>query len=530
MVLSKRNILIGITGGIAAYKICNLIRLYKKAGANVRVVVTPNALNFVTKLTLQTLSGNEVYVDNFEIDEYKPEHIALTESDIFVIAPASANTIGKIANGICDNLLLSTACAFSKPILIAPAMNENMWKNPFVQENLKKLKDNGYQIIEPETGFLACGTNGIGRMKEPEEIFEKTVEILSEKETLKGKRFLITAGGTREKIDPVRYITNSSSGKMGLALADCAFKMGAEVTLVSTFKVDKPYKNIVAPTALEMEKAVKENLEGQDCVIMAAAVSDYRVESVSEQKMKKKGGEVTLKLVENPDILQEICKATPLCHSVTFPPQVGQMTAALSPRPLWEREKPCLSRQAKATDSGEGAFSFVYSGVTNLRETSADLNTPLPPSGTSPAGGADVHRDFWASQESGCANLAPEAFAPPAGEMSRSDKGGYHENPITSDFSSNPLREKTQLSPLTPHAPLIIGFCAESENLIENAKTKIQKKGCDYLIANDISRKDIGFNTDENEVYIIDKNLNINHIEKDTKLTIAKRILEEIFE
>ena len=306
--LTNKNILIGITGGIAAYKICNLIRLYKKAGANVRVVLTPNALNFVTKLTLQTLSGNEVYVDNFEIDEYKPEHIALTESDIFVIAPASANTIGKIANGICDNLLLSTACAFSKPILIAPAMNENMWKNPFVQENLNKLKNNGCQIIEPETGFLACGTNGIGRMKEPEEIFEKTVEILSEKQILKGKKFLITAGGTREKIDPVRYITNSSSGKMGLALADCAFKMGAEVTLVSTFKAEKPYKNIITPTALEMERAVKENLEGQDCVIMAAAVSDYRVENISEQKIKKQGGEMTLKLVENPDILQEICR------------------------------------------------------------------------------------------------------------------------------------------------------------------------------------------------------------------------------
>ena len=389
--LTNKNILIGITGGIAAYKICNLIRLYKKAGANVRVVLTPNALNFVTKLTLQTLSGNEVYVDNFEIDEYKPEHIALTESDIFVIAPASANTIGKIVNGICDNLLLSTACAFSKPILIAPAMNENMWKNPFVQENLNKLKNNGCRIIEPETGFLACGTNGIGRMKEPEEIFEKTVEILSEKQILKGKKFLITAGGTREKIDPVRYITNSSSGKMGLALADCAFKMGAEVTLVSTFKAEKPYKNIITPTALEMERAVKENFEGQDCVIMAAAVSDYRVENVSEQKIKKQGGEITLKLVENPDILQEICR-----------------------------------------------------------------------------------------------NKLPQ--------------------------------------------PLIIGFCAESENLIENAKTKIQKKGCDYLIANDISRKDIGFNTDENEVYIIDKNLNINHIEKDTKLNIAKRILEEIFE
>ena len=387
--LENKNILIGITGGIAAYKICTLIRLYRKAGANVRVVLTPNALNFVTKLTLQTLSNNEVYVDNFEIDEYKPEHIALTEADIFVIAPASANTIGKIANGICDNLLLSTACAFSKPILIAPAMNENMWNNPFVQENMSKLKKHGYHIVEPETGFLACGTNGVGRMKEPEEIFDRTAAIFSENKKLKGKKILITAGGTREKIDPVRYITNASSGKMGLALADNAYRMGADVTLISTFKADKPYKNIVTETALEMEKAVKENLSNQDCVIMAAAVSDYRVENCAENKIKKQGNKLTLELVENPDILKSICK--------------------------------------------------------------------------------------------------------------------------------------------TPNK-IICGFCAESENLLENAKAKIQKKGCDFLIANDISRKDLGFNTDENEVYIIDKSLNIKHIEKDTKENIARRILEEIFE
>lgn len=468
--LKNKNILIGITGGIAAYKICPLIRLYKQAGASVRVVVTPNALNFVTKLTLQTLSCNEVYVDNFEIDEFKPEHIALTEADIFVIAPASANTIGKIANGICDNLLLSTACAFSKPILVVPAMNENMWNNPFVQDNLSKLKSHGYNVLEPESGFLACGANGVGRMKEPDEIFDKTIEILTSScpsdtivrsvsgvtsdlhltgscptenpltagegiHKLKGKKILITAGGTREKIDPVRYITNASSGKMGIALADNAYKMGAEVTLISTFKVEKPYKNIVADSALEMEKAVKENLATQDCVIMAAAVSDYRVENISEQKIKKgtphpqplshKGrGEddfdtdpfanpqgtrkencLTLKLVENPDILKEIC---------------------------------------------------------TMRLTPSRISSTLI-----------------------------------AGEV---------------------------------NVPIIAGFCAESENLLENAKAKIQKKGCDFLIANDISRKDIGFNVDKNEVYIIDKSLNIKHIEKDTKENIAKRILEEIFE
>ena len=390
--LENKTILVGITGGIAAYKICSLIRLYKKAGANVRVVLTPSALNFVTKLTLQTLSNNEVYVENFEVDEYKPGHISLCDdADIFVIAPATANTISKIANGICDNLLLSTASAFKKTFLLAPAMNTGMWENEFVQENIQKLQTKGCHILNPESGFLACGTNGTGRMVEIEDIFDKTVELLLNKQVLKGKKILITAGGTKEKIDPVRYISNCSSGKMGIALADCAYEMGAEVTLVSTFGVNKPYKNIVTESAQEMEIAVKENLHTQNCVIMAAAVADYRIKNYSEQKMKK-GIEdnLTLELIKNPDILKEIST---------------------------------IDSKAK-----------------------------------------------------------------------------------------------------------IVGFCAESENLLENAKIKIQKKGCDYIVANDISRKDIGFSSDMNEVYILDKNLKISHIERDTKLNIARQILEKIFE
>ncbi|MBR6126812.1 bifunctional phosphopantothenoylcysteine decarboxylase/phosphopantothenate--cysteine ligase CoaBC [bacterium] len=396
LTLKNKSILIGITGGIAAYKVCSLIRLYKKAGADVRVVVTPNALNFVTKLTLQSLSQNEVYVESFDMEEYKPEHIALTDSDIFVIAPASANTISKIANGICDNLLLTTACAFKNPILLVPAMNTNMWENPFVQENLNKLREKGYNVLEPDSGFLACGDTGVGRMREIEDIFDKTIEIFMRNKPLFGKKILITAGGTKEKIDPVRYITNCSSGKMGIALAENAADMGAEVTLVSTFKSEGNYTNIVAETAREMEKVVKDNLFDNDCVIMAAAVADWRAENYSAEKMKK-GDEdtLTIKMVKNPDILKEICG----------------------------------------------------------------------------------------------------------------------------------MRESIQGKDL----PLIVGFCAESENLIENAKTKIQKKGCDFIVANDISRKDIGFNSDENEVYIIDKELSINKLEKNTKHNIAKNILEEVF-
>ena len=389
--LKGKTILIGITGGIAAYKICSLIRLYKKSGANVRVVVTPKALNFVTKLTLQSLSQNEVYVELFEMDEYKPEHIALTEADIFVIAPASANTISKIANGICDNLLLSTACAFTKPMLIVPAMNTGMWNNSFVQKNIKKLCSAGYHILEPDDGFLACGTNGVGRMREVEEIYDKTIEILYKEKPLLGKKILITAGGTKEKIDPVRYITNLSSGKMGIALAQNASQMGADVTLVSTFPVKGSFENIVAETAVEMESVVKSNFSDQDYVIMAAAVADYRAAEYSEQKIKKTDDDsMTIKLIKNPDILSEIC------------------------------------------------------------------------------------------------------------------------------------------SMRTGKKPVIIGFCAESENLIENAKTKIQKKGCDYIVANDISRRDIGFDSEENEVYIIDKSLNTKNLEKNSKSIIAGQILENI--
>lgn len=392
MTLSQKTVLIGITGGIAAYKICELIRMYKRAGANVKVITTPNAMNFVTELTLATLSQNEVFTDNFDIKDYKPEHISLCdEGDILVIAPATANTISKIANGICDNLLTSITCAFDKPVIIAPAMNTNMWNNKFVQENILKLKNNGYIITEPESGYLACGTSGQGRLCSLETIYNKTVETLSITEKLKGKKIVITAGGTIEKIDPVRYISNFSSGKMGIALADSAYRMGADVELISTFKPDKPYKITTAQSAREMSEAVNTSLNEADCVIMAAAVADYRVENYQEQKMKKTAEDkISLNLVKNPDILKEI----------------------------------------------------------------SNKNTGVK----------------------------------------------------------------------------IVGFCAESENLIENAKTKIKNKGCDFLIANDISRKDIGFSSDENEVYIIDRDLNIKYLEKDTKENIAKQILEFIFE
>lgn len=389
--ISGKTVLIGITGGIAAYKICELIRMFKRQNANVRVICTPNALNFVTKLTLQNLSQNEVGIEEFEIPDFRPEHISYAdEADIMVIAPATANTIGKIANGICDNLLTSVVSAFEKPVLIAPAMNCNMWQNEIIQGNIEKLRKCGYEILEPETGFLACGTEGVGRLCSLEKIFDRTVEILNSKKKLSFKKIVITAGGTIENIDPVRYISNYSSGKMGIALADAAFNQGAEVVLVTTVDVTRGYKVIKVKSALDMQQAVNNEFDTADCVIMAAAVADYRAKNIAGQKMKKtSANEITLELVKNPDILKEIsaCKTT----------------------------------------------------------------------------------------------------------------------------------------------QKVVGFCAESENLIQNAKEKIKNKGCDFLVANDISRSDIGFSSDYNEVVIFNKNGIAKRLERAEKTKIAEQILEVIY-
>lgn len=390
--LNGKTILVGITGGIAAYKICELIRKFKKNGANVKVVATPNSLNFVTKLTLQNLSQNEVYVQEFDVKNWKPEHISLAdEADVMVIAPATANTISKIAQGIADNLLTSIACAFSKKMIIAPAMNCNMWNNPIIQENISKLKSLGVEFLEPESGFLACGYIGKGRLCSIDKIYDSVVESLNYSQKLKGKKVVVTAGGTIEDIDPVRYISNYSSGKMGYAIAKSARDMGAEVVLITTKSFEGPFKIVNVKSAIDMQKALDDEFETSDIVIMAAAVADYRVKNYSEQKMKKTAEDnLTLELVKNPDILKGLCE------------------------------------------------------------------------------------------------------------------------------------KKT--------SQIVVGFCAESENLLENAKEKIQKKGCDFLVANDISRKDIGFSSEDNEVTILDKNGNLKRIEKASKNVIARKILEYIYE
>lgn len=391
--LTNKNILIGITGGISAYKICSLIRLFKKNNANVKVVVTENALNFVTKTTLETLSQNKIYVDEFNNDTWKPIHIELSEwADIFVVAPASANTVAKIACGICDNLLTSTICAYNKKLVVVPTMNCNMWNNTIVQQNISKLKElENMYILNPNSGFLACGVNGDGRMAEPEEIFDFIVDLLNDNKFLSGKKFIVTAGGTKEPIDPIRCITNHSSGKMGIAMADEIHRAGGEVLLITTVSVNKPYKVIRVNTTVDILNEVKNNINEDMNVVMTASISDYRVENVSDQKIKKENnGELVLKLVQNPDVLKEIVKI-------------------------------------------------------------------------------------------------------------RTDK------------------------------QKIIGFCAETENVVENAIKKIKSKNLDYIVANDVSRKDIGFNVDYNEVVLIDKDCKQVKIDRDTKHNISRKVLENIF-
>ena len=389
--LTGKKILIGITGTIAAYKICELIRLFKKNGADVKIIATPNALNFVTKTTLETLSQNPLYIEQFNIEEFKPEHIALSDdTDIFIIAPISANTISKITHGICDNLLTSVYCAYKKPIIAAPCMNTNMWENCAIQKNIQTLKERGITIIEPSSGFLACGAEGKGRLADINLIFEAAKKILLPEQILKGKKIIITAGGTKEDIDPVRYIGNYSSGKMGIAIADNAFKFGAEVVLISTVDVKKEYKVINVKTAEEMYNAVKCEFTDAYSLIMAAAVSDYKIANKSDKKIKKTGKSLTLELIENPDILKEISS----------------------------------------------------------------------------------------------------------------------------------IKKENQI---------VVGFCAETDNIIENAKEKIKKKHCDFICANDVSKKDTGFSSNFNELYIINKELNIYHIEKTDKQTAAYKVIELIY-
>jgi len=312
MDLTGKNIVLGVTGGIAAYKSAEVVSRLRHSGANVHVIMTKNATEFVSPLTFQTLSSNQVVTDTFAAPEYwNVEHVALAKlADIFVIAPATANILAKMANGIADDMLSTTVLATKAPVLVAPAMNTGMWTAPATVQNVKTLRERGVFIVGPDSGILACGDSGAGRMSEPEEIVLKIGELICRRKDLSGMKVLVTAGATRERIDPVRFISNDSSGKMGFALAEAARDRGAEVTLVKGFTtapLPVGIKTVEAESALDLLKIMKKEALKQDILIQAAAVADYRPAAVSKTKMKKKAGEpVTITLTENPDIAKTV--------------------------------------------------------------------------------------------------------------------------------------------------------------------------------------------------------------------------------
>lgn len=393
--LKDKNIVLGVTGGIAVYKAADLVSKLIKQGANVEVIMTEAAMEFVNPLTFQTMSVNPVHTGMFnKIEKFDVEHISLAQkADVILIAPATANTIGKIANGIADNLLTTVVMASKAKVIFAPAMNTNMYNNPIVQENIKKLNNLGYKFVEPGVGRLACGDYGAGKMAEPSDIVEYVVSSFVKKDLL-GKKFLITAGPTIEPIDPVRYITNHSSGKMGYSLAKCALDRGAEVTLISgptSLKAPKGVNLVNVKTTEEMFAAVGQYFDLCDVLIKSAAPSDYKPEHINTEKIKKKDGKddnIDLHLVRNPDIAQ------------------------------------------------------------------------------------------------------------------------YYGNKKTNQ--------------------VVIGFAAETNNIIEHAKRKIKKKNFDFIVANDVTKEGAGFRSDTNIVTIIDNKGKLNSLPLMDKKGVANIILDKI--
>lgn len=392
--LKNKTVVIGVSGGIAVYKVCDVVSRLKKLGVNVHVIMTKSATEFVTPLTFQSLSQNYVVCDMFEEPKtWDVEHISLAKkADVFLIAPATANIIGKMACGISDDMLSTTVMATKAKVLIAPAMNTNMYENPIVQRNIDTLRALNYEFIEPESGRLACGDIGKGKLATPENIVEAVVDALTKKQDLEGKKIIITAGPTVEAIDPVRYITNRSTGKMGYAIAKEACDRGAEVTLVSGPTKLEPPKNlkkfIRTESAKDMYEAVINNLDENDVIIKSAAVADYKPKDYCDKKIKKSDDDLVIKLDRNKDIAYEIGK---------------------------------------------------------------------------------VKRD-----------------------------------------------------------KILVGFAAETNDLIENAKNKISKKNLDFIVANDLTKEGAGFGVDTNIVKIIDKDGAIEEYPIMKKNEVANVILDKV--
>lgn len=392
--LYKKNVVVGVCGGIAAYKALDIVSALKKKDINVDVIMTEHATKFVTPLTFQSISGNAVIVDMFQEPKvWEIQHISLAKkADLILVVPATANIIGKVANGIADDMLSTTIMATKAPVVFAPAMNTNMYENPIVQQNIERLKSLGYTFIDPDSGRLACGDVGKGKLPDPKYITELVLSKLYINKDLLGKKVLVTAGATIAPIDPVRYIGNHSSGKMGYAIAEEARDRGADVTIISGHtKIDKPQGVKVIPvnTNGEMLEAVLQHFDSSDIIIKCAAVSDFKVEKYSDYKIKKNSDGISLKLIQDNDILAELGK-----------------------------------------------------------------------------------------------------------------------------------RKKEE--------QLLVGFAAESNDLIQNATTKLKKKNLDYIIANDITGNDTGFGSDYNRINIISSDGKVMALDKMSKREAAREIFNNI--
>ncbi len=377
--LKGKTVLLGVTGSIAAYKIASLASALKKLHADVHVLMTQNATNFINPITFESLTGNKCLVDTFDRNfQFQVEHVSIAKrADVVMIAPASANVIGKLAHGIADDMLTTTVMACKCKKYISPAMNTNMFENPIVQDNLKTLEYYGYEVIQPASGYLACGDTGAGKMPEPETLLAYIEKEIACEKDLQGKKILVTAGPTQEAIDPVRYITNHSSGKMGYAIAKAAMLRGADVTLVSGRTAIKAplFVNVVPiVTAKEMFEAVRSVSDEQDIIIKAAAVADYRPAVVSSEKVKKSDGQMSIELERTDDILKYLgehkIEGQFLCgFSMETQNMIGNSRAKLEKKNL----DMVAANNVKEAGAGFQGDTNVLTLITQKEETSLPL-------------------------------------------------------------------------------------------------------------------------------------------------------------
>lgn len=379
--LKGKTILLGVTGSIAAYKIAYLASALVKCHANVEVIMTSNATNFINPITFETLTGNRCIVDTFDRNfQYSVEHVALAKkADLLMVAPASANVIAKLAHGIADDMLTTTALACQCPILVAPAMNTRMYENPVVQDNMGILRHYGMKVIEPAVGYLACRDVGQGKMMEPELLLEYIIQEVSHEKDMEGMQVMVTAGPTMESIDPVRYITNHSTGKMGYAIAKACACRGAQVTLISgPVSLDSPVgvNRIMIESAQDMFQAVKENAREQDIIIKAAAVADYRPTQVSDEKMKKSEDELTIALDRTQDILKYLGERKQPGQFLCGFSMETQNMVENSRKKLYKKNLDMIvANNLKVSGAGFGTDTNVITMITGEKEISLDIMT-----------------------------------------------------------------------------------------------------------------------------------------------------------